>query len=745
MYETSEAYKLKIYKESVKHVLNLYITGTKIDDKYIGQCTTSHYLFTDGFLKLGSVSAQALEIELYKNAIKSLDNLTIFMESGIKDEIIPMGYFNLDSYEEINDSKIKLKLYDNMMKFEFLYDVSTIKKKIDDEGYVLVEDLFKDLCKQAKVEYGNIDFLGAKIKITNYDNSLSARKYLSYIAEIAGGFAFIGRDGKVYIKKIGEKIAKIPLYFMQDFKFNKKNLITKIRFDDGVRLLEKGNETGNTLNIDSENMYIIDQSQIDSIYDYYKNFELYGFTGKTQIDPSYDIGDIIEIDGKRILYQGTRTYAGKWKANIASDLSIKEKEETTVKKQSQTVVNRRIFSEFDQVNNKITIQSSYIDENTKNIGLIEITANTLMSKVSADGISSTIEQTANTIHIKSNKFAVTSTYFTLTETGTITATSGRIAGIQFNQNGLYYSGSSKDDGFGLWKTGVHKIDNTYVVFHAGGNNTNIGGANFRVLQNGVVYASQFNVVSNRTDGTGIHIQGAVPFLDFKANNSANYTSRIIDYGDQLIIASNADLTIANRDNTLWRGLRCNRVYFDSTSTLIFEDDGAILLAADQGVSCVNGSNTDFTSINASEYKFLGSTIILRASGSSRYIASRANGGFRSVSEDGDSFAEMRASEFAKQSSRRYKENIKSLSEDEANKLLNLEVVSFDYKKDSMMKGKSVAGLIAESTYEVLPNTVTMANIDQEIVPDAIDYSNFVPYLIKKIQMLDKEIKSLRKE
>ena len=327
----------------------------------------------------------------------------------------------------------------------------------------------------------------------------------------------------------------------------------------------------------------------------------------------------------------------------------------------------------------------------------------------------------------------------------IIASTGQIGGITITSSGISSSGSNSNEGFGLWKTGAHKIDNTYVIFHAGGNNANIGGANFRVLQNGVVYASQLNIISNKNDGTGIHIQGQVPFLDLKANNSSDYTTRIIDYGDQLIIASNSDLTIANKDNTLWRGIRCNRIYFDSTNTLIFEDDGAILLGADQGISCVNGSNTDFTSMNASEYKFLGSTIMIRANGDNRWIVSRANGGFRSVTEDGNAFAEVRASEFAKQSSRRYKENIKNLSEEEANKLLELNVVTFDYKKDSMMKGKNIAGLIAEDVYKILPNTVTTVKIENEEVADAIDYSNFVPYLIKQVQLLNSKVEELEKK
>lgn len=52
-------------------------------------------------------------------------------------------------------------------------------------------------------------------QIEVYDNTVSARTYLSYIAEQAGGFACIGRDGKLYIKTIGESTADLPLKYFQ--------------------------------------------------------------------------------------------------------------------------------------------------------------------------------------------------------------------------------------------------------------------------------------------------------------------------------------------------------------------------------------------------------------------------------------------------------------------------------------------------------------------------------------------------
>ena len=112
-------------------------------------------------------------------------------------------------------------------------------------------------------------------QIAVYDNTVSARTYIGYIAEQAGGFACIGRDGKLYIKTIGENIAELPLSYFQNYSWGEKIKITRVRYEDGVQLFEIGNETGNTIYINQDNMYIVDQEQINNIYNQIKDLEVF--------------------------------------------------------------------------------------------------------------------------------------------------------------------------------------------------------------------------------------------------------------------------------------------------------------------------------------------------------------------------------------------------------------------------------------------------------------------------------------
>ena len=218
-------------------------------------------------------------------------------------------------------------------------------------------------------------------KMYVYDNTISARTYVSYIAEQAGGFALIGRDGKLYIRTIGESTAELPLKYFQDYKWGEKFKVSRIRYEDGIQVFEKGDETNNTVYINQENMYISKQEQIDSIYDNLNNIEVYSFEGNSIIDPALDIGDIVIIDGKKVLYQGSSQYGGKFKANISSKIQGKAKEVTTVIVPSQKTINRRVESRINEAEGNITQLVEETSEYSQQLTEHEQTLNSISQKV----------------------------------------------------------------------------------------------------------------------------------------------------------------------------------------------------------------------------------------------------------------------------------------------------------------------------------------------------------------------------
>ena len=230
-----------------------------------------------------------------------------------------------------------------MIKFEFNYD----GRELITKGEATLLEVAQDICNKAGVELGSTSFLNSDKKVSVYDNTVTAREYISYISESAGGFACIDREGKLCFKKFYQDETEIPLEMFGEYKWGEEFKISKVSYEDGKRDFKFGSDARNNLWINQENMYIVDAEQVQNIFNEVNGLTVTTFEGKTLIDPATDIGDKLIIDGKSVVYEG------RFIAQISSKIQIKQKEETTVKKESQKVVNRRVQSRIDQAEGKI--------------------------------------------------------------------------------------------------------------------------------------------------------------------------------------------------------------------------------------------------------------------------------------------------------------------------------------------------------------------------------------------------------
>lgn len=262
-----------------------------------------------------------------------------------------------------------------------------IKKK----GYATLSEIAEDICKKKGLELETSSFLNSNKKIYVYDNEVKAREYMSYISEKAGGFCCAGRTGKIQIKKLGEDEEIIPQRLFKTYKWGEGHQISRVAYENGTESFKVGYETKDTLWIRQENLFISEEDDIKKIYDAVKDLDFYSFEGTTIINPAVDIGDIINIDGKKVIYQGEMTLNKRFIADIKSKIAIKQKQDTTTRKQSQQVINRKIQSQIDEENLKLTQLAKETTENTEKLTKHEQTIDSISDKVS------NIEETTNVI------------------------------------------------------------------------------------------------------------------------------------------------------------------------------------------------------------------------------------------------------------------------------------------------------------------------------------------------------------
>lgn len=361
MYKTSEDYKKKIM-DRIQY-LKIKFNDIDLDDDYI----LSFKMYCDAFnnkeFVLGSTYKKQVEIEVHKNALENINNIDFKITCivGLQEEQIPLGDFNILAIED-DENKVKIKAVDYMHKFESNYDGSEIIK--NNNNKITLGKLLKDICDKNGVELATTSFTNDMTEISVYDSTISARKYIEYIAELAGGYAVIGRDNKLYIKDyVTDNKIMIDINLFKDFVWGQTFKFSKVSYEDGKQDYKIGNDTEKTLYINSNNPFIVEKQQIENIYNKMNSFELTSFEGSTIIDPAIDYGDILLIEGKSIICLGTIEYGGKYSIDIKSKIEPKKEAESMQTKESNNTKIRKIKSEINQQEGYI---QTLIAETTKN-------------------------------------------------------------------------------------------------------------------------------------------------------------------------------------------------------------------------------------------------------------------------------------------------------------------------------------------------------------------------------------------
>ncbi len=214
----------------------------------------------------------------------------------------------------------------------------------------------------------------------------------------------------------------------------------------------------------------------------------------------------------------------------------------------------------------------------------------------------------------------------------------------------------------------------------------------------------------------------------------------------------------------WRGIQNNLTSTSTTDSL----------AANQGRLLANGSARDNTKLPLSggtvtggitfnpgsggygwtDYYSNGSNVLsifgqnsdgfVRSNANSLYLQCKTGSQGIGVQYNTGVAAPLYAASFTQNSSKRYKKNIQPISEARAKKILDMSVVTYDYI-DGVV-GEDVqydrTGVIAEDTQGIIKEAVSYREINGKKVPDGVDYSKFVPYLIRMLQFQQEQIDEL---
>jgi len=365
IYSGGAVNKVKIKFNSVE-LLNI--------DDYLEKITIKSRIIPNGSntFMLENFTSKEVDIVLYRLDIEYIvDQVEIsigtYIPSTSSWEYVPIGIFNIQDKPITDGEKITIKLRDNSIKFDKPYNAQEIIEL--NGGSATKLQILNDICTKAGVDTDITSFLGDSDLIGTYDNTITGRTYLSYIAGQSGKIAIIDRNGKLIFVDINSLITNfIPLSVVESYKNGKSYKISKVIYEDGIRNFTSGNDDYDVLFLDSANPYISSQVQVDNILTKVNGFEINSFkTGKVLGNPLIECYDLISItDGSETyttLSTNTLVYRGTMIQNFETEIG-EESRKNNVTITGEATFKKYAKTEIDNINAEITLLAGEIIELT---------------------------------------------------------------------------------------------------------------------------------------------------------------------------------------------------------------------------------------------------------------------------------------------------------------------------------------------------------------------------------------------
>lgn len=227
-------------------------------------------------------------------------------------DLIPMGKFTISEASQTSDH-INIKAYDNMVKFDAVEFSATLITAIQTPFLWL-----SDACVACGVTLGNteaqIEAMPNGRRKTGFADSVADAKtwrdVLSYITAYLGGYAYIGRDGKLYVGhyKAGsdDTVASNFRYssILSDFRTTYDGLYATYKEGGLQEYISNSNSGGLVLDLgvnpflqftDEDNRH----EALQEIIDMWDGVYYVPYSVNMPLVPIYDVGDVLTFTDKQ--------------------------------------------------------------------------------------------------------------------------------------------------------------------------------------------------------------------------------------------------------------------------------------------------------------------------------------------------------------------------------------------------------------------------------------------------------------
>ena len=507
MYAVSNKYKQIIYSGDAKHRLSLLFNNVEYENANtkVEYVKVKSNILSNGEerFNLDNFVSKEVEIKIHEIDLQDIvEPVEISIGTLVDEEYeyVPIGIFNLSEAPTKDDKVTTIKLRDNSVKFDIPYNAETIINNqyvittdetylpaknyysysnevyilliegtdydigneitgniYEEKGSVTMKKLLQDICDTCGVTLATTSFINQYTEISVWDNSITARQYVMYIAEKAASIATINRNGELLLVPINNELTTFELdsYLIESFTEHDKFVISRVVYEDAIRkfeygeILDEGENT--TLYISASNPYITDTTQIENIYNSIDGFSIYGMKiSKILGNPALDPYDLISFTYKGKTYvtfaQNELTYNGVIIQNFDTNIGTLEKAQENVTLNTEESRFKRVYTQINQLEGTIELNSSEISNVKVTAGNAEAGVSNLDSRLSNYY---TREQTEKLVLDSAQ--GVTNTFQTSGGTNV------------FRNTGLWFRTNDSNNPYEFWEGNVVKSGNDKAV------------------------------------------------------------------------------------------------------------------------------------------------------------------------------------------------------------------------------------------------------------------------------------------
>lgn len=396
---TLQEYEEQIYSGENSHKLFIQYGNTIIGEdetgyasRYCDSCTFKKRLLDNGCdtFKLDNFVAQEVDLSLHDITIDDINEDVIIQIGSFIEDVddyvyIPMGVFKVVGNPTTSNGVTNYKLKDKSVEFDFNYNAEPLIST--NGGSATKLQILLDICDKAGITYvGSQTFNGYDDEVGIYDSTISARVYVSYLAEQCGCIATMTRSGELtFIDITNATTRTIDFNLLESFKNGEFYKISKVEYESGIIKFPTGNNEYNALYLNGANPYITDQDQVDAIYTNFNGFELNSLSISKMIgNPTIDPWDLITFTFENVTYttlaQHNLLFYGTLSMNFDTKINIQARE-SNVTINSQETYKKTIKTEINNIEGSLDIASSKVNDLSDNYASL---------KIDSDGLTATV-------------------------------------------------------------------------------------------------------------------------------------------------------------------------------------------------------------------------------------------------------------------------------------------------------------------------------------------------------------------